>query len=62
MVSVWRQSTVRAIRKHRIRLLSYRSRGILMSYTDYSAQRRLKSTIVWIREKGRRCQGRRAEL
>ncbi len=43
MVSVWHQSTARAIRKHRIRLLSYRSRGTLMSYTDHSAQRRLKS-------------------
>ncbi len=43
MVSVWHQSTARAIRKHRIRLLSYLSRGTLMSYTDYSAQRRLKS-------------------
>ncbi len=29
--------------KHRIRLLSYRSRGTLMSYTDHSVQRRLKS-------------------
>ncbi len=43
MVSVWHQSTARAIRKHRIRLLSYRSRGTVMSYTDHSVQRRLKS-------------------
>ncbi len=43
MVSVWNQSTTRAIRKHRNHLLSYRSRGALMSYTDHSVQRRLKS-------------------
>ncbi len=43
MVSVWHQSTAKAIQKHRIRLLSYRSRGTVMSYTDHSAQRRLKS-------------------
>ncbi len=43
MVSVWHQSTARAIRKHRIRLLSYRSRGTVMSYTDHSVQSRLKS-------------------
>ncbi len=43
MVSVWHQSTARAIRKHRIHRLSYRSRGTLMSYTDHSVQRRLKS-------------------
>ncbi len=36
-------SAVRSIRKHRIHLLSYRSRGTLMSFTDQSAQRRLKS-------------------
>ncbi len=45
MVSVWHQSTARAIRKHRIRLLSYRSHGTLMSYTDHSLQRRLKSNV-----------------
>ncbi len=28
---------------HRIRLLSYNSRGTLMSYSDHSAQRRFKS-------------------
>ncbi len=43
MVSVWHQSTARAIRKHGIRPLSFRSRGTLMSYTDHSVQRRLKS-------------------
>ncbi len=52
--SVWHQSTARAIRKHRNRLLSYRSRGTLMSYTDHSAQRRLKSNAPfhcwpWVR-------------
>ncbi len=36
-------STARAIQKHRIHLLSYHSRGTLMSYTDHSAQRCLKS-------------------
>ncbi len=35
--------TSRAIRKHWIHLRSYRSRGTLMSYTDHSVQRRLKS-------------------
>ncbi len=45
MVSVWHQSTAWAIRKHRIRLLSYRSRGTLMSYTDHSAQRRCFSAL-----------------
>ncbi len=43
MVSVWHQSTARANRKHRIHLLSYRSHGILMSYTDDSVQGRLNS-------------------
>ncbi len=43
MVSVWHQSTTRAIRKQRIHLLSYRSRGTLMSNTEHSVQRRLKS-------------------
>ncbi len=28
MLTIWHQSTARTIRKHRIRLLSYRSRGI----------------------------------
>ncbi len=46
MVSVWHQSTARTIRKHRNHLLSYRSRGILMSNTDHSAQRRLKSNAA----------------
>ncbi len=41
MVSVWHQSSVRAIWKHRIHLLSYRSRCTLMSYTDHFAQHRL---------------------
>ncbi len=60
MVGVWHQSTARTIRKPRIHLLSYRSRGTLMSYTDHSAQRRLKSNapcesltnneqVTWIR-------------
>ncbi len=43
MISVWHQSTARADRKHRIRLLSYGSRGTVMSSTDHSAQRRFKS-------------------
>ncbi len=43
MVSLWHQNTARAIRKHRHHLLSYGSRGTLMSYTDHSMQRRLKS-------------------
>ncbi len=43
MVSVWHQSTARAIRKHRIHLLSYHSCGTLMSYTDHSVQCSLKS-------------------
>ncbi len=45
MVSVWHQSTARAIRKHRNHLLSYRSRGTLMSYTDHSAQHSFKSNV-----------------
>ncbi len=43
MITSWHQSTARAIRMHRIRLLSYRSRGTLMSYGDHSAQRCFKS-------------------
>ncbi len=43
MITVWHQSTARVIRMHRIRLLSYRSRGTLMSYGDHSAQRCFKS-------------------
>ncbi len=43
MISVWHQSTARVVRKQRIRLLSYGSRGTVMSYTDHSAQRRFKS-------------------
>ncbi len=43
MLTVCHQSTARAIRMHRIRLLSYRSRGTLMSYSDHSAQRCFKS-------------------
>ncbi len=34
-------SKKKSIRKHRIRLLSYRSRGTLMSYTDHSCQVRV---------------------
>ncbi len=41
-LTVWHQSTARVIRMHRIRLLSYRSRGTLMSYGDHSAQRCFK--------------------
>ncbi len=41
------QSTARVSRKHRIHLLSYRSRGTLMSYTDHSAQRRLSRTRLF---------------
>ncbi len=37
MITVWHQSTARAIWMHRIRLLSYSSRGTLMSYGDHSA-------------------------
>ncbi len=43
MVTVLHQSTARAIQKHRIHLLSYRSRSTLMSYTDHSVQRLFKS-------------------
>ncbi len=43
MITLWHQSTSRAIRMHKIRLLSYRSRGTLMSYGDHSAQRCFKS-------------------
>ncbi len=43
MASVRHQNTPRAIRKHRFHLLSYRSRGTLMSYTDHSVQCRFKS-------------------
>ncbi len=32
----------------RIHLLSYRSRGTLMSYTDHSAQRRFKSNTPYV--------------
>ncbi len=37
MITVWHQSTARAIWMHRIRLLSYSSRGTLMSYGDHSS-------------------------
>ncbi len=43
MVSVWHQSTVRAIREPMDPMLSNGSRGTLMSYTDHSVQSRLKS-------------------
>ncbi len=46
MVSVWHQSTARVIRKRRIHLLYYRSRGTLMSYADHSVQRRFKSNTL----------------
>ncbi len=42
MVSVWHQSTTRAIREQMDPMLSNGSRGTLMSYTDHSVQRRLK--------------------
>ncbi len=38
MITVWHQSTARAIWMHRIRLLSYSSRGTLMSHGDHSAR------------------------
>ncbi len=43
MISVWHQSTARAIREQMVPVLSIGSRGSLMSYTDPSMQRRLKS-------------------
>ncbi len=43
MVSVWHHSTARAIREQTDPMLSNGSRGTLMSYTDHSVQRRLKS-------------------
>ncbi len=45
MVRVWHQSTARAIRELMNRLLSNGSRDTLMSYTDHSAQRRLKVNV-----------------
>ncbi len=39
----WSVYDVKFIRKHRNHLLSFRSRGTLMSYTDHSMQHRLKS-------------------
>ncbi len=43
MISVWHQSTTRAIRMH---LLSYRSRcTFVISFCDHSARRRFKSNI-----------------
>ncbi len=56
MVSVRHQSTARAIRKHRFHLLSYRSRGTLMSYTDHSVQRRLKSNTPHVRTQAEQSQ------
>ncbi len=47
MVSIWHQSTARAIiREQVVPKLSNGSRVTLMSYTDHSIQRRLKSNIV----------------
>ncbi len=43
MVSIWHQSTAGAIREEMDPLLSNGSRGTLMSYTDHSVQRCLKS-------------------
>ncbi len=48
MITLWHQSTARAIRMHWIRLLSYRSRGTLMSYGDHSAQRCFKSNAPFV--------------
>ncbi len=48
MITLWHQSTARAIRMHKIRLLSYRSRGTLMSYGDHSAQRCFKSNAPFV--------------
>ncbi len=45
--SLWHQSTARTIREHWIHLLSYRSRGTLMSYTEHSVQCRLKSNAPY---------------
>ncbi len=42
MVSVWHQSTARAIIEQMDPMLSNGSRGTLMSYTDYSVQRCFK--------------------
>ncbi len=48
IVSVRHQSTARAIRKHRFNLLSYRSRGTLMSYTDILCSAALSRTrLMW---------------
>ncbi len=55
MVSVWHQSTARAIRMHRIHLFSYHSRGTLMSYTDHSVQRRLKSNAPIVTNLSENC-------
>ncbi len=43
MISVWHQSTARAVIEQVDPMLSNHSRGTLMSYTDHCAQRRLKS-------------------
>ncbi len=64
MVSVRHQSTARAIRKHRFHLLSYSSRGTLMSYTDHSVQRRLMSNTPNVRtqaEHEKHCATRQSE-
>ncbi len=53
MITVWHQSTARAIWMHRIRLLSYSCRGTLMSYGDHSASaassrtRLLIHSLIW---------------
>ncbi len=51
MVSVWHQSTARAIREQTDPMHSNRSRGTLMSYTDHSAQRRFKSNTPKVKVK-----------
>ncbi len=51
MITVWRQSTARTIRMHRIQLLSYRSHGIwchtvIILRSAASSQMRLLSRLI----------------
>ncbi len=48
MLSVWHQSTARAIREPTDPKLANRSRDTLMSYTEHSAQRRFKSNTPFV--------------
>ncbi len=57
MISIWHHSTARVTRRHRIRLLSYRSRGTVMSYTDHSASSRTHLRSVRLRPLSWRTQG-----